>query len=180
MSKYVDIDGGKLRQAIKDLGYTLNSLAPEIGMSDSYISKALIDGKISKTALLAICSIIGKNQNDFMPAATTPKVTVDKRIRRGHIYELIERDGSHKNDILIVSSDDRNFNDKMLSCIRINNSHRGVGRDIVVIQYQKQIKMVHAQLVTYVYRDQIGKELGTVTDQQMYEISEIMKEGLAL
>ena len=180
--KYVEIDGDKLRKAVKDAGYSLTILQNEVGMSDSYLSNAFNTEVIGRAVLLAICSLLKRETTEFLKINNIqPKaIKYDKRIRRGCIYELIERDGSHKNDILIISNDDRNCNSRLLSCIRINNANNGVGRDVVLIEYQKKIKLVHAELVTYVHRDSVGKELGKVSEPIMYEISEKCKEGLAL
>lgn len=179
----VKLDVEKFKKAIAESGYNNSSICLAVGMSDSYLGKALKSNTCRKVVFLAMCNLLNKKPEEFLieePKEEVPLIKYDKRIRRGHIYELIEKDGSHKNDILIISNDDRNFNDRMLSCIRINNTNNGIGRDIVLIEYQKKIKMVHAELVTYVHRSSVGKEIGAVSEPIMYEISEKCKLGLAL
>lgn len=97
--------------------------------------------------------------------------------RRGWIYEFIEKDGSHKNDVLVVSSDGRAY-DKIISIIMIGDNPAGY--DVVPIKYQGKTRYVHRELVTYCARARLGKNICKLSDKTMDDIDLGLTRGLGL
>lgn len=97
--------------------------------------------------------------------------------RRGHIFEFLEKDGSHKNDVLVVSSEGRAY-DKVISIIMIGDNPSGY--DVVSIKYNGKTRYVHRELVTYCRRDRLGKCICKVSDKVMDDINLGLIRGLGL
>ena len=96
---------------------------------------------------------------------------------RGYIYEFIEKDGTYKNDVLVVSSEGRSH-DKMVSIIMIGDNPSGY--DIVPVNYNGKKRYVHRELVTYCWRGKLGKPICKVSDKTMAQIDEGLLRGLGL
>jgi hypothetical protein len=96
---------------------------------------------------------------------------------RGYIYEFLEKDGTHKNDVLVVSSEGRSH-DKMVNIIMIGDNPSGY--DIVPVNYNGQKRFVHRELVTYCWRGRLGKAIAKVSDKTMEQIDEGLLRGLGL
>lgn len=60
------IDGGKLREAVRDFGITESALGFAIGRHGTVVSHAVNNGWINNEDLEAICEKIGKNPLDFI------------------------------------------------------------------------------------------------------------------
>lgn len=97
--------------------------------------------------------------------------------RRGWVYEFLEKDGTHKNDVLIVSSDGRAY-DKIVSIIMIGDDPSGY--DVVPIKYSRITRYVHRELVTYCRRDRLGKSICKISDKTMTDIDLGLVRGLGL
>lgn len=97
--------------------------------------------------------------------------------RRGYIFEFIEKDGSHKNDVIVVSSDGRAY-DKLISIIMIGDNPSGY--DVVKVKYNGRVRYVHRELVTYANRVRLGKCICKVSDKVMADIDAGLARGLGL
>ena len=97
--------------------------------------------------------------------------------RRGYIFEFIEKDGSHKNDVLVVSSDGRAY-DKLISIIMLGDNPSGY--DVVKVKYDGRVRYVHRELVTYCARARLGKCICKVSDKVMADIDAGLARGLGL
>lgn len=96
---------------------------------------------------------------------------------RGYIYEFIEKDGTHKNDILVISSEGRKY-DKIISILMLSDNPAGY--DVVSVKYNGRKRFVHRELVTYCRRDRLGKKLCKVSDKVIREIEDGIIRGLGL
>jgi len=96
---------------------------------------------------------------------------------RGYIYEFLEKDGTHKNDVLVVSSEGRSH-DKMVNIIMIGDNPSGY--DIVPVNYNNRKRFVHRELVTYCWRGRLGRPIAKVSDKTMAAIDEGLLRGLGL
>lgn len=97
--------------------------------------------------------------------------------RRGYIFEFLEKDGSHKNDVLVVSSDGRAY-DKLISIIMLGDNPSGY--DVVKVKYDGRVRYVHRELVTYANRARLGKCICKVSDKVMADIDAGLARGLGL
>lgn len=95
---------------------------------------------------------------------------------RGYIYEFKEKDGTIKNDVLVVSSNARSM-DKMISIIMIGDNP--AGHDIVPVEYNNKKRYIHSELVTYTVRSRLGKKLYKVPDDSMALVTKSMLRGLS-
>lgn len=97
--------------------------------------------------------------------------------KRGYIYEFLEKDGSYKNDVLVVSSDGRGY-DKIISIIMLGDNPSGY--DVVKVNYDGRTRFVHRELVTYCARARLGKCICKVSDKVMADIDTGLARGLGL
>ena len=95
---------------------------------------------------------------------------------RGCIYEFIEKDGTVKNEVLVVSSNARSM-DKMISIIMIGDSP--AGHDVVPVEYNGKNRYVHSELVTYTNRARLGNKLCKISDDLLDKITKVMIRGLS-
>lgn len=96
---------------------------------------------------------------------------------RGCIYEFIEKDGTHKNDVLVVSSNSR-ATDKIISILMLRDGLNG--NDVVRIRYNNRDRVVHCGCVTFVDRSRLGGKLAKVSDKVMDDISLFMASQLGI
>lgn len=96
---------------------------------------------------------------------------------RGYIYEFIEKDGSHKNDVLVVSSEGRAY-DKLISTIMVGDNPKG--KDIVPISYNGRKRYIHSELVTFAKRERLGELVAVLPMEAMAVIDEGLAQGLGL
>lgn len=95
---------------------------------------------------------------------------------RGCIYEFKEKDGTIKNDVLVVSSNARSM-DKMISIIMIGDNP--AGHDIVPVKYNNRERYIHSELVTYTVRSRLGKKICKIPDKSMNMVTKSMLRGLS-
>ena len=96
---------------------------------------------------------------------------------RGYIYAFIEKDGTHKNDVLIVSSDARST-DKLVSIIMIGDNPEG--DDVIKIRYNGRTRYIHRELVTFCKRTRLGDMIAPVSADIMARVDEGLARGLGL
>ncbi len=96
---------------------------------------------------------------------------------RGSIYEFIERDGSVKNHVVVVSSKKRMY-DKIISILMLGDSRAGY--DVVQVKFNQMTKYVHVGMVTYCGRDRLGKRVGEVGAGKMRDIEYLLHDSLGL
>ena len=97
--------------------------------------------------------------------------------KRGYIHEFLEKDGTHKNDVLVVSSDGRSH-DKYISIIMVGDNPSGY--DVVPVKYNNQERYIHREMVTFCMRGRLGKPICKVSDRTMAEIDAGLIRGLGL
>lgn len=97
--------------------------------------------------------------------------------RRGYIYEFLEKDGTHKNDVLVVSSEGRAY-DRIISIIMLGDNPAGY--DVVEIKYNNAKRYAHRELVTYCARARLGKCICKASDKAMNDIDVGLARGLGL
>ena len=95
---------------------------------------------------------------------------------RGCIYEFKEKDGTIKNDVLVVSSNARSM-DKIISIIMVGDNP--AGHDIVPVTYDNRERFIHSELVTYTLRSRLGKKICKIPDTSMSLVTKSMLRGLS-
>jgi len=93
--------------------------------------------------------------------------------QRGHVYEFIEKDGTVKNRVLVVSADTR-AGDRLVSILMLGDI--GFGHDVVKIGKQ----YVHCGCVTYCGRDRLGRMIGKASKQAMEDVDFMLAKELGL
>ena len=74
---FVDIDGAKLKDAIKAKEYKMTDLSLKIGKGSTFLTESCKRNTIDPTAYKFICSICGFNEDDFKPNAVSEKEPSD-------------------------------------------------------------------------------------------------------
>lgn len=91
----VRIDGRKLRDAIKEKGFTGREVAAKIGRSPDYVNHSCKENVISKTALDEILRYIDGSKRDYVVGANTHMKRVQRKrdvmIAGGNLQEVLEK-----------------------------------------------------------------------------------------
>lgn len=96
---------------------------------------------------------------------------------RGCVYDFIEKNGTVKNKVIVVSSNGRAF-DKLISVLMLGDSPAGY--DVVPVKICGKKYYVHCGMVTYTARAQLGIKLGRVADSVMADIDAQIARNLGI
>lgn len=96
---------------------------------------------------------------------------------RGAIYEFLEKDGTTRNFVLVVSSQTR-ATDKIISVLMLGDSPAGY--DIVEIPFMGTIRYVHCGMITYCGRTRLGRKMDIVDPETMRKIDTQLAKDLGI
>lgn len=96
---------------------------------------------------------------------------------RGAIYEFLEKDGTTRNFVLVVSSQAR-ATDKIISVLMLGDSPAGF--DIVEIPFMDTTRYVHCGMVTYCGRTRLGRKMDIVDPEIMRKIDAQLAKDLGI
>lgn len=96
---------------------------------------------------------------------------------RGGVFEFMEKDGSVKNMVLVVSSNSRKT-DKRVSTVMLGDSN--LGSDVVMVEVDGHFKFVHCGMISYSMRNRLGNKICQLSDDKMKEIDLCILEQYGL
>lgn len=96
---------------------------------------------------------------------------------RGSIYEFLEKDGSVRNYVLVVSGQQR-ATDKLITILMLGNSPAGA--DVVKIDFNGEPRYLHCGMMTYCARVKLGKKLMTLDEDAMSKVNAELAKQLGL
>lgn len=97
--------------------------------------------------------------------------------KRGVIYNFIEKDGTSKNKVLVVSAEHRR-EDNIISILMLGTKY--TGKDCIEINTQGENWFVHCGLVTYTSRTRLGEEVGKIDEETQRRITNNMAYQLGI
>ena len=115
-NKMVQIDGEKLRNAVKILNMTASEASQKLGFSQNYITKVCSRGDIRGSSLTLLNTILGINYDDIKPDPVVeecqePKQEIVEIAQEAIDYEMLEssiRNGVRSGIIdVLISADSR-------------------------------------------------------------------------
>ena len=96
---------------------------------------------------------------------------------RGGIFRFIEKDGTEKHLVLVVSDDSRKT-DKRISTIMLGSNSQG--NDVVCLEVEDKIWYVHCGMVSFSLRNRLGERVGTASDSVMEDVDTGILKAMGL
>lgn len=86
---------------------------------------------------------------------------------RGGVFEFIEKDGSVKNMVLVVSNDHRKTDKRVSTTMLGDNDY---GNDVIELDVNGKTKYIHCGMISYSMRNRLGKKLIQLSEDKMKEV----------
>lgn len=115
-NKMIQIDGEKLRNAVKNLSMSAAEASQKLGFSPNYITKICCRGNVRESSLILLNSILGIKYDDIKPNPVVeecqePKQEIVEITQESIDYEMLEssiRNGVRSGIIdVLISADSR-------------------------------------------------------------------------